>query len=218
MQSTSWPAYVLSAIFVAGLFAVVYLDPTGRPRPVPQPIAPVAPPIAQSYEDRIESVGAGFVGKLTFDEWQLICGDTASGGEDSLGDTPTSQRICRANHIIRTGEDKASRLAAVNIIRAAAVAVDQAVLFLRLRPEAQSGEVIFWVDENQRYSAPIARCTQQECVVQSVLPEVFIQEMREGREIQFLIPAPDSRKVLAEAPLRGFAPAYEALRRAAAVN
>lgn len=218
MQQSSMPGYVFAILFLGALFAAVYLGPQlQRPQgPSTSPVMtlPARTPAPQpiTADEAMKQISPTFLGEATFGPWKLICAEIEQG--EGEGEGAGKQRQCRANHIIQTGDDKSLVVAGVNILKYAAAEQAQAVLFLRLPPQAQSGNVVFWVDENQRFQAPITRCTESQCIVQSVLPDAFIAQMKEGTTFSLLIPAPDNKRVKADAPLQGFNLAYEGLTKA----
>lgn len=211
---TGWLA---AAVFLAGLFGLVYGLPEARP-PAPVSAQTAQRPVAQTTDEKIALASPQFLGVIEFDSWALRCQEVVqdqarpdeSGGAAAPGERV---RVCRVNHVVRSPTTPGTFVAGINVFRSIAAEQTNSILFVRLPPETQQGEITFLVDANDGYKAPIARCTEKECLMQTVVSDAFIKQMADGAILRFIVPVADGTKNRFDVPLEGFAAANEALSR-----
>ncbi len=208
LNSTNWVGYISAVALIALSFAAVLLAP--KHPGASQGTAAQLPPIEPA------NIQPGFVGTHTFGLWTLICENVQP---PTVAGSPPAEprRICRANAQKRVRANNQVLLAAGFNVLYAGPQKSPAVLF-RLPPSASAGDhVNFAVDDNAMFQAPIGHCTQNECIVQGMLPAQALAQLKTGRTLSLIYTAKineQNRAVRVDQLLHGFRESFDALTKA----
>jgi invasion protein IalB len=208
LNSTNWVGYISAVALIALSFAAVLLAPKhpGARQGAEAQLPPIVP----------ANIQLGFVGTHTFGLWTLICENVQP---QTVAGSPPAQprRICRANAQKRVRANNQVLLAAgFNVLYAGPQKLP-AVLF-RLPPSASAGDhVNFSIDDNAMFQAPMSHCTQNECIVQGMLPPQALAQLKTGRTLSLIYTAKikeQNRSVRVDQLLHGFRESFDALTKA----
>jgi len=138
----------------------------------------------------------------TFDSWEILCVKAAKGPEP-----------CEVGQLVL--DDKASPIADIRIfpLQPGSKAIAGATMVIPLGVQLSDG-LLFGVDKKKTKQYPYAFCSGVGCVSRIGLTAIELQAMRTGKlgNLQFTMANNSQKPILLSFSLKGFAPAYTALR------
>jgi len=208
-NSTNWVGYISAITLIAISFAAGFLAPKrhsvvpGQGQVALTPLPPIAPSATP--------IDTSFLGPHRFGLWTLVCENIRQPA------TNEERRICRSNAQKRVRVNDQVLLAAGFNVLFAGPRHEPAILF-RLPPSANGGDHIdFAIDNNTTFQAPMGRCTDNECIVQGILPAQALAQMKTGKVLSIIYTADvnqQKRQVRVDQLLHGFPESFDALTKA----
>jgi invasion protein IalB len=206
-DSTNLVGYISAILLIAVSFAAVFVGAKREGAHLAGPT--VAAPVTAIPVD------ANFIGNHTYGFWTLVCDMVRP--RAAPGATAEPRRICRTNAQKRVQANEQILLAAGFNVLLVGPQKEPGILF-RLPPTASAGDhVNFAIDANTMFAVPMGRCTDNECIVQGMLPAEALEQMKTGKTITVIYTAAikaQNREIRVEQPLHGFPESFDALTKA----
>lgn len=152
---------------------------------------------------------AGFVGSHTYGLWTLTCGQPTAATSATGQENPR----CHMQGMInaRRADKSIVSLVAIRIVRAGPQNVPFLVIYLPIGSKGD-GSILFAVDNNNAFRAPVKACAQTTCRIESRLPADALNQFLIGKtlKLQMAGPSPEQPARFAY-PLHGFRESFDAL-------
>lgn len=160
------------------------------------PVVPFSPP-------------PGYVGSHTYGLWTLKCSERSRAPASPALEKPR----CHMQGLInaRLPDNRIVSVVAIRIVRAGPQSVPFLVIYLPARSRGD-GSILFAVDENNAFRAPVKACAQTTCRIESALPAEALNQLLLGKvlKLQMAGPTPDQPAKFVY-PLHGFRESFDAL-------
>lgn len=151
----------------------------------------------------------GYIGSHVFGLWTLTCGSEPKQPQAAGIDTPR----CRTQGLVnaRRTDGKVIPIVAIRVVRAGPENKPYLVIYLPSKSQGD-GTMLFAIDGNNAFRAPIKVCGGNTCKVEAPMPDVALSQMLAGKTLKLQLggppPAPADKIVY---PLHGFRESFEAM-------